>query len=132
MNVISVPVVVGSVTVVGTSRRVLIARPRTLLAHRVATEVMVSMVVLLVRVLATPAVDVMPEVTAKVGSARDSASLSGCQVRYIVVLRAGIGGSVIVASHPRHFFTFLVYLDRKERLESRFDGNLFSLTGTIF
>ena len=84
-----------------------------------------SMMVLLMCMLTSPAMDVMSEVTAEVGPARDSASLSGCQVRYIVVLRAGIGGGVIVASHPRHFFTFLVYLDRKERLESRFDGNLF-------
>lgn len=85
----------------------MIGRGRNLLTHGVTPEVVVSVVILLVRVLTSPAVDVMPEVTAEVRTPRNPGRLSGCQIRYIVVLRAGIGGRVIVTRHPRHVFKFV-------------------------
>ena len=80
---------------------------RNLLTHGVTPEVVVGVVILLVRVLTSPTMDVMPEVAAEVSPAGNSGRLSGCQIRYIVVLRAGIGGRVIVTRHPRHVFKFV-------------------------
>ena len=114
VNVVAVSVVVRPVPVVGPPRGALICRSGHLLTHPVASKVVVSMMVLLVRVLASPAVYVMSEVTAQVSYCpachNRPSSLPGGQIRYIVVLRAGIGGRVVVTRHPRHVFCFTARL----------------------
>jgi len=88
----------------------LVCNSRPLLTHGMSKVVM-SMMILVLGML-TPTMDVMPYITTEIAhttcSHCRSDTLSRCQIRYIIVLRAGITGRMIVASHSRHFLSLCV------------------------